>query len=257
MSRDLEKKTVDRSREGGPDERLLAGLDEWSPELQKARVYEQILLDIVLGELAPGARLDEQALTRRYESGLAGVRDALGRLALEGMVVRRSRAGTTVSALDLVDLREGYEARALIEPHCAAMAATNATEDEISLIAASFNGAEQAMRDGDRRALVAMDQRFHAAIARASRNAALARILIPLQHKAARFWVYAMIATSEEERQADICQHRAVAGRIAARDPEGAREAMMVVLGAMPKTVRRSLSGWAEEPPPKARLAQA
>ena len=85
-------------------EGIIAATGEWSPELQKARAYEQILLDIILGELAPGARLDEQALTRRYNTGLAGVRDALGRLALEGMVVRRSRAGTTVSPLDLVDL---------------------------------------------------------------------------------------------------------------------------------------------------------
>ena len=228
-------------------EGIIAATGEWSPELQKARAYEQLLLDIILGELAPGARLDEQALTRRYNTGLAGVRDALGRLALEGMVVRRSRAGTTVSPLDLVDLREGYEARALIEPHCAAMAARNASEDEIAQILVAFDDAERATRDYDRRALVAMDQRFHALIARASRNAALARILIPLQHKAARFWVYSMGATTEEERLADICHHRAIAQRIAARDAEGARAAMILVLGSMPQTVRRSLTGFGEE----------
>ncbi|MES2035202.1 MAG: GntR family transcriptional regulator, partial [Pseudomonadota bacterium] len=76
----------------------------WSPELRKAQVYEQILLDIILGRLAPGARLDEQALARQYGAGLAGVRDALGRLSLEGLVVRRARSGTTVTQLDLVDL---------------------------------------------------------------------------------------------------------------------------------------------------------
>jgi len=226
---------------------IIAATGEWSPELQKARAYEQILLDIILGDLPPGARLDEQALTRRYSTGLAGVRDALGRLALEGMVVRRSRAGTTVSPLDLVDLREGYEARALIEPHCAAMAAKNATPEEIEMIASTFDDAERADKEQDRRALIAMDQRFHARIARASRNAALARILIPLQHKAARFWVYSMGATTQEERLADICQHRAVAHRIAERDAEGARAAMILVLGTMPKTVKRSLTNWGEE----------
>lgn len=257
MPRSVGKTPIEELRAETAEERLLEASGDWSPDLQKARVYEQILLDIVLGELPPGARLDEQALTKRYGSGLAGVRDALGRLALEGMVVRKARAGTTVSPLDLVDLREGYEARALIEPHCAAMAAANATEQEISQIAAAFDGAETAIRTGDRRALVAMDHRFHGAIARASRNTALARILIPLQHKAARFWVYAMVATSEEERQADICRHRAVAGRIAARDAEGAREAMMLVLGTMPSTVHRSLSGRDAEMRPPARLASA
>ena len=41
---------------------VLALSEDWSPDLQKARVYEQILLDIILGELPPGARLDEQGL---------------------------------------------------------------------------------------------------------------------------------------------------------------------------------------------------
>ena len=90
------------ARQDGPapaygDGGILTLSEDWSPELQKARVYEQILLDIILGELPPGGRLDEQALVRRYDAGLAGVRDALGRLALEGLVIRRARAGTNVA----------------------------------------------------------------------------------------------------------------------------------------------------------------
>ena len=46
----------------------------WPAHLRKARVYEQILMDIVMGDLPPGARLDEGALTGRYGAGLAGVR---------------------------------------------------------------------------------------------------------------------------------------------------------------------------------------
>ena len=65
-----------------------SGLEDWSPDLQKTKVYERILLDLILGELSAGARLDEQSLAARYDTGLAGVRDALGRLALEGLVVR-------------------------------------------------------------------------------------------------------------------------------------------------------------------------
>ena len=35
-----------------------------------------ILLDVIVGDLLPGGRLDEQDLARRYGAGLAGVRDA-------------------------------------------------------------------------------------------------------------------------------------------------------------------------------------
>jgi len=216
-----------------------SGLEDWSPDLQKAKVYERILLDLVLGELAPGARLDEQSLAARYEAGLAGVRDALGRLALEGLVIRRARSGTLVAPLDLVELRQGYEARALIEPHCAGLAARHASKAEAQAIFDAFEGGEEAARNRDLPLLVAMDQRFHAAVARASQNLSLARILIPLQHKAARFWVFSFNGATEDELLADIEQHRDVARVIASRDVEGARAAMMRVLNVTPEAVQR------------------
>ncbi len=216
-----------------------SGLEDWSPDLQKAKVYERILLDLILGELAPGARLDEQSLAARYEAGLAGVRDALGRLALEGLVIRRARSGTLVAPLDLVELRQGYEARALIEPHCAGLAARHASKVEAEAIFDAFEGGEEAARNRDLPLLVAMDQRFHAAVARASQNLSLARILIPLQHKAARFWVFSFNGATEAELLSDIEQHRDVARVIASGDVEGARTAMMRVLNVTPEVVQR------------------
>ena len=208
------------------------GLVGWSPELQKAKVYEQILLDIILGELAAGGQLDEQALGRRYEAGLAGVRDALGRLALEGLVVRRPRAGTTVAPLDLLDVRQAFEALRLIEPHCAELAAQNARPADVEALRHAFDGAEEAARAGDSRALISMDQRFHAALAMATRNLTLAKIVIPLQHKASRFWAYSMTEDSAEERIAEVSRHRALAECVARADSAAAHDAMLEVLGA-------------------------
>jgi len=71
-------------------------LDEWSPRLLKSRLYQRLLVDIIIGALAPGEQLDENALAKRYGGGLAGIREALARLALEGLVVRRARVGTTL-----------------------------------------------------------------------------------------------------------------------------------------------------------------
>ena len=219
--------------------RSRVALHDWSPELQKAKVYEQILLDIILGQLAPGARLDEQELVKRYQAGLAGVRDALGRLALEGLVIRRARSGTTVSPLDIIEVRQAFEACGLIEPHCAALAAINADDEEVALITRAFDGGEDAVRRRDHRALVAMDQHFHASVAIASGNTTLARILIPLQHKATRFWAYAMNDDGPDAQIAELQRHRAVAARIAKRDAEGAREAMMAALGISADSVNR------------------
>ena len=220
---------------------------EWSPDLLKARVYEQILLDIIIGTLAPGSRLEEQGLAERYGAGLAGVRDALARLALEGLVVRKARAGTMVAPLDLLEVRQAVEARRLIEPHCAALAALNATPQDIGRLRAAFEGAEAAVRAHDVTALVGMDQRFHAATARASRNITLARILIPLQHKAARFWVYSMGPDTEAERLEEIALHLQVIDAIARRDPDAARTAVLRTLGEFSEDVRRAVNGPAGE----------
>jgi len=225
-----------------PSDITRGAFDEWAPDLQKARVYEQILLDIILGALPPGGRLDEQTLVERYSAGLAGVRDALGRLALEGLVVRKARAGTTVSALDIIEVRQAFEARALLEPHCAAQAALNATADDITALETAFDGADEVIRNRDARGLIAMDQRFHAAVARASRNATLARILIPLQHKAARFWVYSMTDDTEQERRDEIDRHTMITDCIARGDADGARRAMERVLGVFSETVKRTMS---------------
>jgi DNA-binding GntR family transcriptional regulator len=215
----------------------------WAPELQKAKVYEQILLDVILGVLPPGARLDEQDMAQRYDCGLAGVRDALGRLALEGLVVRLPRSSTTVAPLDLVDVRQAYEARRLIEPHCAALAALNATPADIAAMEAAFEGGEAAARAGDPRALIDMDQRFHAALASATRNLTLAKILIPLQHKAARFWVYSMVEDTVEETLAEVARHKVVLDFIKRRDADGAQAAMLEILGVFADNVRRSAGG--------------
>lgn len=218
-------------------------LPEWSPDLRKAQVYERILLDIILCELPPGGRLDEQDLAHRYGAGLAGVRDALGRLALEGLVMRKARAGTMVAPLDLLEVRQAVEARRLIEPHCAALAALNASPDDLTRLRAAFDGAEAAVRGRDAAALVRMDQRFHEAIAQASRNVTLARILIPLQHKAARFWVYSMGADTEEARLQEIARHLEVVDCIALRDPDRAREAVLRTLGAFSDDANRAVNG--------------
>jgi DNA-binding GntR family transcriptional regulator len=213
------------------------------PELRKAKAYEQILLDIILGALGPGERLDEQALVKRYDSGLAGVRDALGRLALEGLVVRRPRFGTTVAPLDIIEVRQAFDVRALIEPECAALAAAHRTTEDVGALRRAFDGAQRAIARRDYRALVAMDQRFHAAIARACRNPTLARILIPLQHKAARFWVFAMVENSEATCLADVERHQAVTRCIACGDAEGARAASFAALGDFSDNVMRTITG--------------
>jgi DNA-binding GntR family transcriptional regulator len=107
----------------------------------------------------------------------------------------------------------------------------NAAPADIAALRVAFDGAEAAARAGDTRALIGMDQAFHAALALATRNLTLAKIAIPLQHKASRFWAYSMREDRPEDRIAEVERHLALAEAVAARDPAAARDAMLQVLG--------------------------
>ena len=225
----------------GPD----AGtrLDEWSPRLLKSRLYQRLLVDIIIGALGPGEQLDENALAKRYGGGLAGIREALARLALEGLVVRRARVGTSVAPLDLMGAREAFEARCLIEVHCAGLAATLASAAEIAAIRATLDSGEQAVTDNNVAALAAMDEAFHVAVAAASGNRALAKMVVTLHHQTARYWLYAMRGPTSEESYTALNEHRALAEAIAGRDAARARTEMLKVLGDFPAEMKRTLEG--------------
>lgn len=218
-----------------------ARLDEWSPRLLKSRLYQRILVDIIVGTLQPGEHLDENQLAHRYGGGLAGVREALTRLALEGLVQRRARVGTTVAPLDLASAREAFEARCLIEVQCAGLAAASASAAEIVGIRASLENGEQAVRDNDARALAGMDEAFHVAVAAASGNRTLAKMVVTLHHQTARYWLYAMRAPSVDDGLKALNEHRALADAIAGRDADKARAVMLTVLGDFPDEMKRSL----------------
>jgi DNA-binding GntR family transcriptional regulator len=213
-------------------------LDEWAPSLLKSRLYGQLLVDIIIGALAPGERLDEQVLVRRYGGGLAGIREALARLALEGLVQRKARVGTLVAPLDLREAREAFEARALIEVECARLAATRASEAEIAGIRATLKDGETAARKDDARALAAMDEAFHVALASASGNRTLAKMVTILHHQTARFWLNTMRSPQPEESLKALAEHVSLVDAIAARDPARAQILMRETLGAFPSVAK-------------------
>ncbi len=211
---------------------------DWAPGLQKARIYEQILLDIILGVLPPMRVLDEKALAQRYAAGIAGVREALGRLALEGMVVRRPRVGTVVAPLDIREIEQAFEVRYMLEGRCAALAARKAGPADLAAIGQAFAGAEGAIAAADFRAMLTMDRAFHRAVAFATGNPTLARFVVSLQNVATRYWIWEMEKQSPEDQMADVRLHRALAAAIAAHDPAAAEAAAVRLVGEPPSAHR-------------------
>lgn len=89
------------------------------------RVVTELRDAILTGELAAGARLHQADLAARLGVSRIPVRDALQRLAGEGLVEIRGRAGTFVAPLTVADLEELYELRESIEPVAARLGVPN------------------------------------------------------------------------------------------------------------------------------------
>jgi len=70
---------------------------------------------IISGELRPGQRLNEIALSKQLEVSRPPLREAFQVLEQEGLVVSISRKGTFVTTVSLDDLNELYEAREILE----------------------------------------------------------------------------------------------------------------------------------------------
>lgn len=216
--------------------------------LKQERVYERLLLDIICGDIPAGSAVDEAAIARRYRTGLAGVRGALARLDLEGMVRRRPRLGSVVAEMSIIELHEVFELRVRLEGHCATLAARSASPEDVAAICSAYEGVEAVLAAEDWRRLVEMDRDFHRAVARAARNRWLARTIGTLHNNALRFWHFGLSRRAAPTLEEEIELHQGVAEAIARHDPEAAQQAMRAVLGQFPETISNmlgaSVDGW-------------
>jgi DNA-binding GntR family transcriptional regulator len=222
---------------------MMATATKRHKELGRDKAYEQILADIIFGELPAGASVDEKGLAERYGIGLASVREALYRLSLEGLIERISRRGTRIAALDLAGLHAVFEARVLLEERGAALAAERATAADIRAMKEALAGYETVIRNRQFRTLVLMDRRFHQALAAATKNPALAKTVDWLHKDAMRFWYFGLLRLPVNEVKADIAGHLAIVAAIERRDAPAAAAAMRRVLGHFPDMVRAFMSG--------------
>jgi DNA-binding GntR family transcriptional regulator len=85
-----------------------------------------------------------------------------------------------------------------------------------------------------------MDEAFHVAVAEASHNRVLAKMVTTLHHQTARFWLNTMREPSPNENRRALAEHHALADAIASRDATRAREAMRLSLGDFPSDIKRA-----------------
>ncbi len=207
------------------------------------RVYEpivdQVERAIFDGRLDNGDRLPtEREMVRQFRASRVAVREALRTLEHRGLIevrhgssgghfVRHADAGllrrdfATLLRLARVSLAQLTEARLLIEPEVARLAAERATEADVEAIRAAL-GARAMLAGAPPRAL---DMAFHRLVAAAVRNPVHAVLVDALMDLEAEV-VAPQIDFGEEDNTAVAGAHGAIFAAVAAHDPLGARTAM-------------------------------
>lgn len=78
-------------------------------------VTERIRSEILDGTLRPGSKLKIALVSERYTAGASPIREALNRLAADGLVTQHDQRGFTVAPISLSDLRELVKTRCWLE----------------------------------------------------------------------------------------------------------------------------------------------
>lgn len=181
------------------------------------RIHAALRQAIMRCEIAPGATLDAASIARQYAVSKTPVRDAMQKLAADGLITILPRSGYRVAAITFQAVHEILDLRAAIGPHAARQAARYATAADIAALRQIVSEYAAPMDIGTMQQVA---RRFHVAIARCSRNkrvVALSESLFDELERLLRFAIDFSVKTGEHS-----AEHTALVDAIEAGDGEQA-----------------------------------
>lgn len=195
---------------------------------------------IVDGDLEPGGKVPEKALTERFGVSRTPVREALKVLAAEGYVRLVPNRGSVVTELTIADLEEAFPIIAALESAAGELACRNASDKEISTIRKANEAMRAAFEAGDMPRYFDLNQQIHGAILTAARNP----MLLSHHRKVAQFVQRARYqANRTPQRWAEaVGEHDAIIDALEARDGERLGRLMKAHLGHKLEALRRALA---------------
>ena len=180
------------------------------------QVYTAIRERITSGSLARGARVHQEDLAEELGVSRTPVREALRRLAAEGLVEMRTNRGARVADVDQAGMRVSHEARTVIEPGAARLAAGQRLDEPLARMRAAVAAQRRSLRNVQRS--FEANREFHLALAAASGNEFLSQF-------AERLWVarigetiYERQVETQERMLLDVREHEQILEAIEAGD---------------------------------------
>jgi len=157
-------------------------------ESRAAIAYRKLEEDIVTLQLKPGETLTESKLTDDLQMGRTPIREALQRLAWEGLLIIRPRLGIVVADINPADFVKVLSARHALEILLAGAAARLASREQRDALKACAEDMRSAVISSDLMSFQRLDKQFDEIVAKASCNPFAVQAVAPLQTQSRRFW---------------------------------------------------------------------
>ncbi len=205
------------------------------PRQTAAAAVARVLRDEIVGMvLLPGAALQDRVLSDRFGVSRTPVREALLRLADDGLVTILPQSGTFVSRIPVAAVQEAAVIRQALE---AVTVAAAAQRGDTAALDPLLTEQRRAARAGDQRAFHAADEAFHAALAVAGGYPGIWTVLRGVKTHIDRARLLTLPVPGRMKQV--ITEHRRIRDAVAAADPDAAQAAMRGHLAVMIPDVAR------------------
>jgi hypothetical protein len=203
------------------------------------RIYDVLRERIVAGELGERA-VRQDALAQELGVSKIPVREALSRLAQDGLLTRIPNRGWFVCPLSMAEADEIYALRLAIEPQAAAQACAVATPAEREAVRLAYLALEEATRSG-LSALARHNRAFHLALVAAAAQPLTRKLIEQLALLAERYVAQHLRPHGRSERAR--AEHAALHAAWIASDRRQVEKLLTAHIGGTLEDLRQQLSG--------------
>ena len=184
------------------------------------RVYTRLRDEILSGALEPGTELQEVALSENLGVSRGPIREAIGRLAAEGLVTVRPRRGAVVRELSTEEFLEAYQVREALEVMAVRLAVPRLTEADVAALETYIAEMTSCAERGDTQGFFEANSGFHRAFFDISGNRMLVDLYRGLCSQIDRYRLRSLELRGNVQRS--IAEHKAILRAARAGDVERA-----------------------------------
>jgi DNA-binding GntR family transcriptional regulator len=172
------------------------------------RVYDHLREEILGGHLKPGAELAEVALSEQLGVSRGPLREAIGRLAAEGLVTVRPRRGAVVRSLSKEEFLELYQVREALETMAVRLAVPRLAADDFATLQGLIETMGKHAERGEVAEFFEANVGFHGHLFAASGNEKLLELYRQLLGQMGRYRLRSL--TLRGNLQRSVAEHAAI-----------------------------------------------